>query len=57
MKMIFIVFIENLMFRIMFVIFLLFKLNVRIARDFRENAKFSLNIFFYYLMSSNFRSI
>ena len=57
MKIIFIIFIENLMFRIMFDIFLLFKLNAKIVRDFREKAKFSLNIFFYCLTSSNFRSI
>ena len=56
-KMIFIVFIENLMSRIMFDMSLLFKLKAKIARDFREKTRFSLNIFYYYLTSSNFRSI
>ena len=57
MKINFIIFIENLMFRIIFDMFLLFKLNAKIARDLQERTKFSFNIFFCYLTSSNFRSI
>ena len=44
MKIFSIVFIENLMFHIMFDMFLLFKLNAKITLNFREKTTFSLNI-------------
>ena len=57
MKIISIVFIESLMSRIIFDMFLLFKLNAKIALSFREKARFSLNIILCCLTSLNFCSI